>query len=232
MVEKRQDKIFEYCKCVSDKYQIPGKYCQDQYRTGGIQHCDKTREKTKCEDDILNKINENFQQWISMPCRPKCNQINYGKFVSTSSWPSHLSESKVIEEIRSVHEKLLLNNLTSTLDEIANAQEEELEEKELLESNFLKIVVYAESISGNSIVEEDAYTIPNFLGEVGGIVGLWLGGSVVTMFEPVQLLIKLVLLFWRKKGKKSTAKADFCKQGKSGADTQCPKSSKTNNEIS
>ena len=191
--ERMQNITFAECNCLSQNFDVPERFCKID-KSKAPQHCTESQEGSLCEFVIRKKIFQNFIELVSSHCPTPCTMLKYNKFVSSSNWPSHMAENKVLQLIRDAHVKIESQNLISTLDEIYNSSDEEIDGLNLIRDNFLKLVIYADSIRGNEVKEEEAYPIQNFLGEVGGILGLWLGGSVLTFFEPMELLMNLILL--------------------------------------
>ncbi|KAK3094190.1 hypothetical protein FSP39_025206 [Pinctada imbricata] len=57
---------------------------------------------------------------------------------------------------------------------------------------FLKLVVYFEDLNFESIEEREEIEIAQFASDVGGALGLWIGLSVLSIFELFQLCVELV----------------------------------------
>uniref|UniRef100_A0A1I8HRY5 Peroxisomal membrane protein PEX16 n=1 Tax=Macrostomum lignano TaxID=282301 RepID=A0A1I8HRY5_9PLAT len=64
----------------------------------------------------------------------------------------------------------------------------------LIRRNIVKLVVYLKSQVLHKHVSQPAYTIDSALSDTGGQVGLWLGLSVLTIFEIVEMLAQLAYL--------------------------------------
>ncbi|GFN77780.1 amiloride-sensitive sodium channel subunit gamma [Plakobranchus ocellatus] len=62
---------------------------------------------------------------------------------------------------------------------------------------FLKLVVYYEDLNYEELEESAAYQIDQFLSDVGGTIGLWIGLSVLSLFEIVHLLTDIGLYLCR-----------------------------------
>ncbi|XP_062577909.1 acid-sensing ion channel 1-like, partial [Saccostrea cucullata] len=57
--------------------------------------------------------------------------------------------------------------------------------------NFLKLVIYYEDTNYEEISEEPSYDGFRFLSDLGGAMGLFLGASVLSFLELVQLFVEL-----------------------------------------
>jgi hypothetical protein len=53
------------------------------------------------------------------------------------------------------------------------------------------------------LTEREAYSFVNFMSDVGGQAGLWLGASIITLFEFLYFLFRLFTLACRKKRARS-----------------------------
>lgn len=114
------------------------------------------------------------------PCRDPCNQEKY--------------------EITSSIDYLFLRNWFSHLRSIAwrlTAANSDLEglRKWLFPAAvccFSQIHVMTESERSDRIEEKESYPLANLLSDVGGTLGLWVGFSVITIFEFIELPLRLV----------------------------------------
>lgn len=64
---------------------------------------------------------------------------------------------------------------------------------------FLEI--YYEQMSYEVLTEREAYSFVNFMSDVGGQAGLWLGASIITLFEFLYFLFRLFTLACRKRNR-------------------------------
>ncbi|GMT02022.1 hypothetical protein PENTCL1PPCAC_24196, partial [Pristionchus entomophagus] len=55
------------------------------------------------------------------------------------------------------------------------------------------IEVFYEQLNYESLVETEAYGIPNLLSDFGGQLGLWMGVSVITISEVAILILDIVM---------------------------------------
>ena len=59
---------------------------------------------------------------------------------------------------------------------------------------FSQIHVMPESERSDRIEEKESYPLANLLSDVGGTLGLWVGFSIITIFEFVELPLRLAVL--------------------------------------
>ena len=92
-MERIQNITYDTCTCFSEKYEIPGWFCQEEvFPKGAKVHCSKDELSTVCERKTRSQISKDFYTLVSSHCQNLCFQRNYGKFVSTAQWPSHMAE--------------------------------------------------------------------------------------------------------------------------------------------
>uniref|UniRef100_A0A0K0DIK5 Degenerin-like protein unc-105 n=1 Tax=Angiostrongylus cantonensis TaxID=6313 RepID=A0A0K0DIK5_ANGCA len=67
------------------------------------------------------------------------------------------------------------------------------------------VEVYYEQLNYESLLESEAYGLPNLLSDFGGQLGLWMGVSVITIMEVFILVFDVVLtIFGLTKSKRRT----------------------------
>ncbi|PFX34954.1 Acid-sensing ion channel 2 [Stylophora pistillata] len=63
--------------------------------------------------------------------------------------------------------------------------------------HFLKLKIYYGQLDFEVIEEEEAYSIPSFLSDIGGLMGMWIGISVLTIVELLELIITLCITVFK-----------------------------------
>ena len=64
--------------------------------------------------------------------------------------------------------------------------------EEVLRKNMIKIRVFPHAVTGNEHREVPSYHFAEALSEIGGIFGLWVGMSLLTFFEFIELFVLMV----------------------------------------
>ncbi|XP_064622761.1 FMRFamide-activated amiloride-sensitive sodium channel-like [Lineus longissimus] len=91
-------------------------------------------------------------------------------------------------------------------------------ELQLLRENFLQLHIYFQSGIVKHVTESSAYPLSNLFSDIGGILGLYVGVSAVTLCEILQYCIK-----WVELGKdKKQSKGDESGERKPEAGVICP----------
>ncbi|XP_033634311.1 uncharacterized protein LOC117295705 [Asterias rubens] len=153
-----QSEMFNRCQCVTDVL---------------------LENKTKCS--FLNQTQQTCKQLIEYlgeedklecSCPISCNETSYTKSVSASSWPSERYEEHLQRRLRD-----------SSSDAAMMSASDESTSK-----NLLRVRVYFEELNYQSIRESALYTFPTLLGSLGGLLGLYIGISFLTLCEVFILI--------------------------------------------
>jgi uncharacterized membrane protein len=77
----------------------------------------------------------------------------------------------------------------------------------------VRLNVYLEDLNVIEFKQSPAYLIEDLFADIGGTLGLWMGISVLTIMELIELLIQLVLLLFNSEKKhtgESSGKSEIC----------------------
>ena len=127
----------------------------------------------------------------SSDCPLECSQVMYDSTVSIAYYPTNfyanwlMLQSNVLQKFT--------NNVTS---------------KTLIDDCMLKLNIYYNDLTYTSIKESASMTWDSLLGDVGGQLGLFLGFSILTFAELIELLLETIrVLIQSLKKKKSQVSA-------------------------
>ncbi|XP_070542007.1 FMRFamide-activated amiloride-sensitive sodium channel-like [Ptychodera flava] len=121
-------------------------------------------------------------------CPVKCITFSYTKEISSTLWPSLNSADYVHELMKSRSSKLKM-----LIDE------QERTGQDLFGKNVLKLQVYFRDLTHEDIIQSQAYSEIDLVSDIGGNLGLWIGLSVLTIMEFVELIVDMfsILSFTR-----------------------------------
>jgi hypothetical protein len=126
-------------------------------------------------------------------CRRKtlCSTRKYSVHVSSCPWPDSTDLLKLIQLIKtkSVTDSAVHQYCSNVLND-SNKFEEA---KEFAEKNFVKIHLLPKHDRGDLFKFCLDYGIENFLSDFGGIAGIYLGASVLTIGETIELISTLLV---------------------------------------
>ncbi|KAM3718505.1 Degenerin-like protein [Dirofilaria immitis] len=109
-------------------------------------------------------------------CHQPCSEVNYEVTYSAARWPS--GTTKVMECI--------------STDDLC---------MERYRKNAAMIQIFYEELNYETLTETPAYTLTSALADLGGLTGLWIGASVVSLMEIVALIVYTVQAYVRRRKK-------------------------------
>ncbi len=118
-------------------------------------------------------------------CPSSCTYTEYTKAVSYSAFPANY----LTETLASQLELLLRNNYTNEyilpaeVIQTLYIYDNVTIDRDFLERNLLSMHIYFEDLNYKTEVTEDAYSVPALLSDIGGQLGLFVGASIISMFE-------------------------------------------------
>jgi len=149
------------CGCM--EYRFPG---SSSY---GI--CSVTDKLTsKCLSKVQKKFRENKLNCTDS-CPPPCREEGFKMSTSFAIWPSERFEPIYTEELRN-KKKLVTKDGSHR-------------------KNVCKLQVFYEELNLEVITERRSYEIEDFVSDIGGQLGLWIGFSVLTVAEFLELFMLL-----------------------------------------
>uniref|UniRef100_A0AAF5RWC9 Uncharacterized protein n=1 Tax=Wuchereria bancrofti TaxID=6293 RepID=A0AAF5RWC9_WUCBA len=114
-------------------------------------------------------------------CHQPCSEVNYEVTYSAARWPS--GTTKVME--------------CDAVDDLC---------MERYRRNAAMVQVFYEELNYETLTETPAYTLTSALADLGGLTGLWIGASVVSLMEILALIVYTVQAYVRKRKSSSTGK--------------------------
>eukprot|EP00112_Aurelia_sp_Birch-Aquarium-sp1_P020291 Seg5197.2 transcript_id=Seg5197.2/GoldUCD/mRNA.D3Y31 product="Acid-sensing ion channel 4-A" protein_id=Seg5197.2/GoldUCD/D3Y31 len=133
-----------------------------------------TTEEYKCVDDEFEK-HSNITRDCN--CPQPCKEQKYRLTVSTAVWPSNDNVPYICS---------LLNSARIHFGSNCS--------KEAIKDNILRLEVSFKDFTVESIKQSPAYGSDQFISDLGGSVGLWIGASVYSLFELTSMCISLATL--------------------------------------
>jgi hypothetical protein len=134
----------------------------------GEKYC-QLNETFQCITKLLNQTNSD--QFINN-CPLECNQTDYDISISTSS-SSQLDYLKSYEELNNEGDSFSLNYSSV--------------------KSIFSIYIYFNELGYTQIVEVPNYTPISLISNIGGTLGLFLGMSLLSFIEIVDLVIQMIL---------------------------------------
>ncbi|KAM7446210.1 ligand-gated sodium channel [Porites harrisoni] len=160
------------CKCMEYRFPIPSNatpVCNILNKT--VVNC-------------LSKVQKAFKRNelnCTKSCPPPCRENVFKLTSSFSSWPSEAYQAFYVEQLASKGIELEIENRTNNF-----------------RSNVLKLNIFYEELNYEFIREERSYVLVNFVSDLGGSLGLWIGMSVLSFAEVLELLLLIAYALCRK----------------------------------
>ncbi len=144
----------------------------------------------KCEADLKEEWKqtvEDFGEFCN--CSWPCDDVTYPGSASSIVWPSQNSlQSFLFSVIIKTTKNTKAYQHYETLKSSNASQQEQYS---WVQRHFLKLNVFPKSNVVSVTTEVPKYTITDLLCNIGGCLGLWVGMSVITLVETIDLVIKV-----------------------------------------
>ena len=132
---------------------------------------------------------------LECDCPPRCKEDTYTVTISGRSWPN----AKYLERVLIPQS---CSNYTPSMEKTCKQFKADVNITNSnyydYASNFLSVNVYFEDLTYETISEEPLYNTMRFLSDLGGAMGFYMGASLLTYVEILQLILELCL-FWKSK---------------------------------
>ncbi|XP_033737365.1 amiloride-sensitive sodium channel subunit alpha-like isoform X2 [Pecten maximus] len=163
----RPTQTVKQCGCYDD-------YDSDLFYRSSQRRCSSGADY-ECAYKVEHEVNT---KKITCPCPDPCSETDYDLEITSRQWPTdkyaELLKASVCEDHPDDCD--ILNNYTT----------------ESLGKNFIKLVIYYKQLNYQSLKEEADIENSQFASDVGGAIGLWIGLSILSIFEIFQLVVELV----------------------------------------
>ncbi|XP_070542005.1 acid-sensing ion channel 2-like [Ptychodera flava] len=163
--------IADTCNCTDPRYPRPDGY--DDFR-----HCQyQIFEHRMCKStaDLMYQADR-----LTCDCPPKCVTDTHAREVSSTLWPSMNSVDYVYDVMKGRSSKLRML-----------LEEQERTGLDLFGKNVLKLEVYLRDLARQEITQSQSYTEIDLVSDIGGNLGLWIGLSVLTIMEFLELIFDM-----------------------------------------
>lgn len=162
------DELRKNCSCVTDIY--------EDYLDSRL--CGKP--DRICRQRVEMRF---YTNKIRCFCPPPCHEFIYNTQTTFSLWPDtknyHILKTRLLKN-KNLH---VYNILRST---------------QLARENLVKVKIYFQELNYELVDQVPAYTFETVLGTMGGLLGLYIGFSLITVVETFIFLYDIVVLTCRK----------------------------------
>ena len=163
-----QNEIAEKCNCYEKPF-------DDNIN---LPHCDSV-EQLKCVNQIWEYIKEKgYINLYSKYCPVECNIVTYPLTISTSSYLSNPNSMKK------------LFNKTAQSSKFSN----DMLNYDKTKNKVLALNVYYDKLEYTLINQEPKFQILDLVSNIGGLLGLFLGVSLLSFLEIIEFTLEIVFL--------------------------------------
>ncbi|XP_077988550.1 epithelial sodium channel subunit alpha-like [Glandiceps talaboti] len=169
-----QHNVIDRCDCFDSQYPIPEEH------EGSYYPCDivNDQEEKECVDKVESLYDEDE---LSCNCPRSCRDKLYLPTVTSLMWPADSYQATLFGKMSSANGEMRKQMRGSS-------------PKDWTRENVLKLDVYFEMLNYEYIEEYPSYLIEDLLSDMGGQLGLWIGVSIITVFEMIQFLLSVISL--------------------------------------
>ena len=185
--------IMAQCGCVSSYLPIPEdnqslRYCA-YCGTFNSQNVNMFFSNLSCENEKLTEFSQSGEVKTACNCQPPCIEQLYKYHTSYSYWPlehfqEHFYELYVLSQENYSTLKAYQNLRRFNTSDIVRLG--------LIRKNFVRLNIYLEDLTIEERIQKKSYEIQNLFSDIGGTLGLYIGLSIITLLEIIEVVIKLV----------------------------------------
>ncbi|XP_033107563.1 degenerin-like protein asic-1 [Anneissia japonica] len=162
-----QYSVIEQCSCADTNFPFPVELLN-------LVPCDTEDNETAriCIENMEAKYDNDE---LMCSCNQTCEEEIYLTSISQSEWPSQGYQNTLFKRMEERNSKMRSNVKGPEADDWTKR-------------NVAKLDVYFMELNYQYIKQSPAYEVKDLLSDIGGQLGLWIGVSVVTLMEMMQLV--------------------------------------------
>ena len=186
----QQRYIMNQCSCVSSMLPIP------EFNESNLKYCghfdvfnqEYFFSNLSCEATSMQRFIQEDDTREKCGCNPPCEEYSYTTDVSYSYWPLDFTQLSFYDNYVLQHPDYANIKAYKNLHHFNKS---EMVANNLIRKNFLRLNVYLKDLVIQEYIQKKSYEIQNLFSDMGGTFGLWIGMSIITWCEVVELLIKI-----------------------------------------
>lgn len=194
--------IHQKCRCVPLQFPIPAYLAKDTRRCLDLRRWSFKDAMKNIRCQIQARMNKTLRYEIKKTCKvPKrCRRLEYSLQRSSVVWPARSLMKKFVSNVINTtcwHRQK--NHSVAAWKNVVDAPNATVRST-MVRENVMKVVIHPQSSHSTLIVETEAYPIISLLSDIGGILGLYLGMSVLSLcellesFSAIFLFVKMTVL--------------------------------------
>ncbi|XP_035696828.1 uncharacterized protein LOC118430223 [Branchiostoma floridae] len=180
-----QCQVMQNCSCTTDLIDLSKveaiQKCNDQFQGAPVPICDLANPRVQACVKTQWKLFESGE--LNCSCNQACRDEAYELSISSAIWPSRPFEPYILRDLHMI-QQLKRRNLPRSSEEVRD--------------NLVRVEVYYEELNYQSISEEWNYREEDFLSDLGGLLGLYIGISFITLCEILDFVLDMIKLLMKK----------------------------------
>lgn len=229
-----QSEVNDICNCNAIEYPIFNlsiPFCSALPSFISHNDCNVLYDKNKkflpnetCDSEILkvyenleckNNITKKYRSDVVKKCTLPCSYYSYASDRSTSTWPTKNFQLTWIasEKAKILKTKSDLDPYHNLIKIVKSGDEKKaleiLDKLNILERNLLGIMINRPNNKVHVVEEKEVLSLTNYLSQTGGLLSIFIGLSIISVVEVIELLVHCVEAFrmnYSKKRRRSTGK--------------------------
>lgn len=142
-------------------------------------------ENLTCEATKMREFIKNQTAITHCNCIPTCYGSSYEETVTYTRWPNQESQESFFNNF------VLDRPDTKAYRNLGNFSFSEITEKGLIEKNFVRLNVYLSSLNVKEFRDTASYDQTKLISDLGGMLGFWIGMSIISWVELLELVIRI-----------------------------------------
>ena len=139
-------------------------------------------ELENCSSTINDKLQLVFEQCYDKICLPECSESYFEADHSTIAMTENIDNYKMWL----FNSRDLEKNLTTQ------------EAREYIQTNYVYLTIYLKNLDVRTTITSRKYNLNMFISNIGGVLGLFTGFSILTLTEIAELLLDLTAILFIK----------------------------------
>lgn len=195
-----QKLLIQECNCLDALLPIPWQANKTDFVFCGNINLTNVKTNLQCQ----RRVKAESQQKINDMCEMPCEDLEYFVELTQLRWPQ---KPQILNHYKKIKDRVYFERKLKVYEEIDEMENPTLALNKLrntntFEQNFLQMEVLRTSFDVIQYKEEMEYTLPTVLSQIGGICGIFLGFTFVTLLELVELMYRL-LLAWKQASRRA-----------------------------
>lgn len=165
-----------------------------------IQILENVIENLKCKEAIKSKYyRDNIEN-----CTIPCSFLSYESDRSTSKWPTKSYQLALLDH-KVFRNKNLINKSefkpyrdikTLVVEGKIKEAAQILDQTNILERNLLAILISKPNFNVHKVEEKEVLSLTSFLSQIGGLCSIWIGLTMISIVEILELVLQLGSIFF------------------------------------